>query len=305
MKKVFAIFLTTRSRQMGYLHQLVFVCLGSFFLAACSVPDYLNPVKGYEVVEDTVTGWFEDDEEIQTIEETQEEAVESEVPESLGSDQENRLYEDEVARDLAQAEPVTSIEQDLDMQDQLEPEPDAIRDPKEDFRPIEKLEAQESLEIVDAVTEKETEEQPTNLSKRSEVNRLSQLDIEAFASLYQLSGSALVGSIYYDIGSSEILRRGELIVQKTVDVYKKYRGKIHIIGYASQNPGSEKDLKSKLQNFEIASKRAEVVARRLIEMGVDLKDLIIDSKSNVRSSARRSSIFHFAKDRRVDIFLTK
>ena len=80
---------------------------------------------------------------------------------------------------------------------------------------------------------------------------------------------------------------------------------MHIIGYASPNPGSEKDPESKLNNFRIASERSEVVAQELIEMGINTKDLIIDSKSDTARSTKKGSRFLFAKDRRVDIFLIR
>jgi len=304
VKKVFTIFIARCLNQAHRSYsQATFVLLGVFFLVGCSVPDYLNPVKGYETIEDTVTGWFTDDEEIQETEQQKRASEDQEIPENLGSDQENRLYEDEVARDLEESRPVTNLEKTLDLKSDTDLE--VVQELDNDFYPIEKQDEYKAPEKRKETPDQAIPKQQVVLNKSNTANLLDDLDLEAFGSFYELAGSALVGSIYYDIGSSTISSRGESILKKTNNFYKKYGGKVRVIGYASPNPGSEKDAKSKLNNFKIASERAMVVARALIGVGIDIKDLIIDSKSDIISSVRRSSRFHFAKDRRVDIFLTK
>ena len=312
VNKVFTVFIA------GCLKRVCLPCartalvfFGFSFLIGCSVPDYLNPVKGYEAIEDTVTGWFEDDEEYEENEKYQEtekpkEVSEvQEIPESLRSDQKNKLYEEDVERDLAQPEPVTTPEKRLDLEEEIDSQPQSIEALKDDFRPIEKSNEYEVLEEIDETPIQETPGKQLVLNKSRNTNLLDNLDSEAFASIYKLAGSALVGSIYYDLGSSAILSRGKSILKKTINVYKRYGGRVHIIGYASPNPGSEKDPESKLNNFRIASERSEVVAQELIEMGINTKDLIIDSKSDTARSTKKGSRFLFAKDRRVDIFLIR
>lgn len=312
VNKVFTVFIA------GYLNRVclpcartVFVFFGFSFLIGCSVPDYLNPVKGYEAIEDTVTGWFEDDEEYeenekyQETEKPKEVSEDQEIPESLKSDQKNKLYEDEVERDLAQPEPVTTPEKRLDLEKEIDSQPQSIEALENDFRPIEKSNEYEVLEEIDETPIQDTPSKQLVLNKSRNTNLLDNLDSEAFAGIYELAGSALVGSIYYDVGSSAILSSGKPILKKTIDVYKRYGGRVRVIGYASPNPGSEKDPESKLNNFRIASERSEVVAQGLIEMGINIKDLIIDSKSDTVRSTKRSGRFHFAKDRRVDIFLIR
>ena len=127
VNKVFTVFIAGSLKRVFLpCARTAFVFFGFSFLIGCSVPDYLNPVKGYEAIEDTVTGWFEDDEEYeenekyQETEKPKEVSEDQEIPESLKSDQKNKLYEDEVERDLAQLEPVTTPEKRLDLEKEID-----------------------------------------------------------------------------------------------------------------------------------------------------------------------------------------
>ena len=97
-------------------------------------------------------------------------------------------------------------------------------------------------------------------------------------------------SVFFNIGSSRIASRKDLVNVKEVAEYAKANNsKIVVTGYADSKTGSA------AYNQKLSEKRANVVADELVKMGVDRNNLIIEGKGGV------NSISPFSYNRRVTV----
>ena len=97
-------------------------------------------------------------------------------------------------------------------------------------------------------------------------------------------------SVFFNIGSSRIASRKDLVNVKEVAEYAKANNaKIVVTGYADSKTGSAE------YNQKLSEKRANVVADELVKMGVDRDNLIVEGKGGV------NSISPFSYNRRVTI----
>ena len=99
-------------------------------------------------------------------------------------------------------------------------------------------------------------------------------------------------SVFFNIGSSKIASRKDLVNVKEVAEYAKANNtKILVTGYADSKTGS------KAFNQKLSEKRAQAVANELVKMGVSRDNLIIEGKGGV------DNISPFSYNRRVTVKL--
>ena len=83
-------------------------------------------------------------------------------------------------------------------------------------------------------------------------------------------------SVFFNIGSSKIASRKDLVNVKEVAEYAKANNsKIVVTGYADSKTGSA------AFNKQLSEKRAQVVADELVKMGVNRDNIIVESKGGV------------------------
>lgn len=99
-------------------------------------------------------------------------------------------------------------------------------------------------------------------------------------------------SVFFNIGSSKIASRKDLVNVKEVAEYAKANGnKIVVTGYADSKTGSAGF------NQTLSQKRAEAVAEELVKMGVNRDNIIVEAKGGV------DVIAPFSYNRRVTVKL--
>ena len=99
-------------------------------------------------------------------------------------------------------------------------------------------------------------------------------------------------SVFFNIGSSRIASRKDLVNVKEVAEYAKANNcKIVVTGYADSKTGS------KTYNQNLSEKRAQVVADELVKMGVNRDNIIVEGKGGV------DTISPFSYNRRATVKL--
>lgn len=99
-------------------------------------------------------------------------------------------------------------------------------------------------------------------------------------------------SVFFNIGSSKIASRKDLVNVKEVAEYAKANNtKILVTGYADSKTGSKEF------NQKLSEKRAQVVADELVKMGVNRDNIIVEGKGGV------DSISPFTYNRRATVKL--
>lgn len=97
-------------------------------------------------------------------------------------------------------------------------------------------------------------------------------------------------SVFFNIGSSKIASRKDLVNVKEVAEYAKANNKkILVTGYADSKTGSA------AFNQQLSEKRAQVVADELVKMGVNRDNIIVEGKGGV------DMISPFSYNRRVTV----
>lgn len=97
-------------------------------------------------------------------------------------------------------------------------------------------------------------------------------------------------SVFFNIGSSKIASRKDLVNVKEVAEYAKANNKkILVTGYADSKTGSAEF------NQQLSEKRAQVVADELVKMGVNRDNIIVEGKGGV------DMISPFSYNRRVTV----
>lgn len=103
-----------------------------------------------------------------------------------------------------------------------------------------------------------------------------------------LTGTAQ--SVFFNIGSSRIASRKDLVNVKEVAEFAKENGKtIVVTGYADSKTGSAS------YNQKLSQKRAEAVAKELEKMGVNPSNIVVEAKGGV------DMISPFSYNRRVTV----
>jgi outer membrane protein OmpA-like peptidoglycan-associated protein len=101
---------------------------------------------------------------------------------------------------------------------------------------------------------------------------------------------ATAQSVFFNIGSSRIASRKDLVNVKEVAEYAKANGKtIVVTGYADSKTGSASF------NQKLSEKRANAVAEELVKMGVDRNNIVVEAKGGV------DMIAPFSYNRRVTV----
>ena len=89
---------------------------------------------------------------------------------------------------------------------------------------------------------------------------------------------ATAQSVFFNIGSSKIASRKDLVnVKEVADYAKANNKKILVTGYADSKTGSTQF------NQQLSQKRAEAVAAELVKMGVDRDNIVIEAKGGVNT----------------------
>ena len=97
-------------------------------------------------------------------------------------------------------------------------------------------------------------------------------------------------SVFFNIGSSKIASRKDLVNVKEVAEYAKANDcKIIVTGYADSKTGSA------AYNQKLSEKRANVVADELVKMGVNRDNIVVEGKGGV------NAIAPFSYNRRVTV----
>lgn len=97
-------------------------------------------------------------------------------------------------------------------------------------------------------------------------------------------------SVFFNIGSSRIASRKDLVNVKEVAEYAKANNrKIVVTGYADSKTGS------KAYNQSLSEKRAQVVANELVKMGVNRDNIVVEGKGGV------DTISPFSYNRRATV----
>ena len=87
-------------------------------------------------------------------------------------------------------------------------------------------------------------------------------------------------SVFFNINSSRIASRKDLVNVKEVAEYAKANGKkIVVTGYADSKTGSSS------YNQQLSEKRANAVANELVKMGVNRDNIIVEAKGGVNTIA--------------------
>lgn len=99
-------------------------------------------------------------------------------------------------------------------------------------------------------------------------------------------------SVFFNIGSSKIASRKDLVnVKELAEYAKENNAKVVVTGYADSKTGSPE------YNQELSEKRANAVAEELVNMGVNRDNIIVESKGGV------DTISPFSYNRRVTVKL--
>ncbi len=148
-------------------------------------------------------------------------------------------------------------------------------------------------EQVDAVNASLKEQQDENARLRDMLEEANKKAAEKPAVVEKVVEKEVVAtaqSVFFNIGSSRIASRKDLVNVKEVAEYAKANGsKIVVTGYADSKTGSAS------YNQQLSEKRAEAVANELVKMGVSRDNIIVEGKGGV------NTISPFSYNRRVTV----
>ena len=131
-------------------------------------------------------------------------------------------------------------------------------------------------EQVDALNNSLKEQQDENARLRDMLANQKPVETVVERSEPQLVATAQ--SVFFNIGSSKIASRKDLVnVKEVADYAKANNKKILVTGYADSKTGSTQF------NQQLSQKRAEAVANELVKMGVDRDNIVIEAKGGVNT----------------------
>ena len=113
----------------------------------------------------------------------------------------------------------------------------------------------------------------------------------------------LTGDLLFALGESELSRDARTSLQKIVEVMQHTPYMINIVGHTDNVPMRSNRFKG---NWELSVARASTVARFLIdEMGMDPSQFVVSGYSSYRPIAPNTTAENRAKNRRVEIIISK
>jgi chemotaxis protein MotB len=113
----------------------------------------------------------------------------------------------------------------------------------------------------------------------------------------------LTGDLLFDLGESELSEDASSSLQKIVEVVRHTPYMINIVGHTDNLPMRSNRFKS---NWELSVARASTVARFLIdEMNMDPGQFVVSGYSSNRPIAPNTTAENRAKNRRVEIIISK
>jgi outer membrane protein OmpA-like peptidoglycan-associated protein len=100
------------------------------------------------------------------------------------------------------------------------------------------------------------------------------------ASLGQSAVSVQVGTVLFSNGSSKLSRNDIKILNNIAKIKKEKGGTLRVIGHASSRTRDVNPLRHRLVNFRLSLARANVVARRLVQLGIPAQDVQVMAKAD-------------------------
>jgi outer membrane protein OmpA-like peptidoglycan-associated protein len=125
----------------------------------------------------------------------------------------------------------------------------------------------------------------------------------ASASGAQSSLSVQVGTVLFTNGSSKLSRKDVSLLNNIVKMKKEKGGTVRVIGHASSRTRDVDPLRHRLVNFSLSLARANVVARRLVRLGVPAQDVQVMAKADNEPVYYEFMPAGEAGNRRAEIYL--
>jgi flagellar motor protein MotB len=115
--------------------------------------------------------------------------------------------------------------------------------------------------------------------------------------------SAQVGTVLFAHGSAVLSPAGRKALRDIAQMHKKRGGTVRVIGHASSRTGNMDPVRHQLANFSISVRRADVVARELMRLGVKPGKIFVGARSDSNPIYYESMPAGEAGNRRAEIFV--
>ncbi|MFT5540537.1 MAG: flagellar motor protein MotB [Alphaproteobacteria bacterium] len=123
------------------------------------------------------------------------------------------------------------------------------------------------------------------------------------ASAAQSSVSVQVGTVLFTNGSSKLSKKDVNILNYIVKIKKEKGGTVRVIGHASSRTRDLNPLRHRLVNFRLSLARANVVAQRLVRLGIPVQDVQVMAKADNEPVYYEFMPAGEAGNRRAEIYL--
>jgi len=117
--------------------------------------------------------------------------------------------------------------------------------------------------------------------------------------------SFLAATIPFNHGSAYVNAEDRAVLKQVVAQYKDSGGAITVVGHASSRTADMAPVDHKIANFEISVRRAQSVARALIDMGIPARALFVGAVSDNEPVYKEVMPAGEAQNRRTEIFLNQ
>jgi flagellar motor protein MotB len=109
--------------------------------------------------------------------------------------------------------------------------------------------------------------------------------------------------VLFTNGSSKLSRKDVSLLNNIVKMKKEKGGTVRVIGHASSRTRDVDPLRHRLVNFRLSLARANVVARRLVRLGVPAQDVQVMAKADNEPVYYEFMPAGEAGNRRAEIYL--
>ncbi len=111
--------------------------------------------------------------------------------------------------------------------------------------------------------------------------------------------------IHFEVGSARIGAGDRKKLSQIAALQRQSGGMVKVVGHASSRTRELPVDRHKVVNLRVSQERSSAVVTSLIKMGVDSRNIIVESVSDSAPLARESMPSDEAKNRRTEIFLVK
>jgi flagellar motor protein MotB len=128
-----------------------------------------------------------------------------------------------------------------------------------------------------------------------------------FHSLEELDGrggpSTKVATIQYASGSAQLTESEVNVLRGVARMYKERGGTIRVVGHASSHTRDMDPVRHQMVNFTVSVRRADMVARELMRLGVRAGDIYVGAMSDSDPIYLEAMPAGEAANRRTEIFI--